>query len=94
MHAASIHSDPEDADRVPGLVKRVALGIVLMFDRLAIMNRNGNIIQHSVSEQSSDCLEDRCCVNIVHSTAAQASPATGSMSSNSGFLIVVIGIPG
>lgn len=86
--------DPEDAVRVSGLVKGVALGILLMCDRLAILNRIGNIIQHSVSEQSSDSLEDRYCVNTVHSTAAQTGPAIGSMSSNPGFLIVVIGISG
>lgn len=96
MHTASIHSDPggDDAGWVPvESGKRSALETVLrVVDPLEILNKVGRMIQHSVSEQSSDCLEDKCCVNTVHSTAAQAAPTTGSMLSNFAiFIIICIG---
>lgn len=75
MHTASIHRELEDAAGV--LTARVVLGKVLMFNRPATLKSTGKISQHSVSEGSSDGLEDRYWVSRTHSRADQANSITG-----------------
>lgn len=80
--AATTHNDHEDADwSGPDLAERggVALELVLRAGSFAILNRTGSSSQHSVSDQSSDGLDDKCRANTVHSAAAPANPVTGSI---------------
>ncbi|KAF7540544.1 hypothetical protein G7Z17_g12164 [Cylindrodendrum hubeiense] len=88
MAIATIHNDREDEDCVWGLLEEIDLGIMFTSDRLVDLNRIGSIIQPSISEQNSDCLEDRHCINTVHSVAAPADLVIGSMSENCGFHMV------
>lgn len=70
------------------LLWKLSLVIVLMFDGLDVVNRNGSSIQHTISEQTSYCRDERCRVKIVHNTAAPADPVIGSTSLNREFHIV------
>lgn len=53
-----------------------------------MLQRIGRIIQPTISEPSSDRLDDRHCVNTEHATAAPADLVTGSIWSDRGIHII------
>ena len=88
MHIATIHNDIEDVDPDVGSLTKPLLKRMSLFDRRITANRIGTNIQHKISEESSDCLEDRYWVTVVHKTAAPVDATTGLTILNCDFHIL------
>jgi hypothetical protein len=80
---ATIHKDRDEECCGLGMLRFS----VLTPSRLVILNRMGSSIQLNVSEQSSDCRENKRCAKRLQITAAPPNLAAGWISSSCGLHI-------